>query len=424
MKRIIFAVLLTILILPIANAQQAIDDPGVTPDSFLWGLDKALDQLSLLLTTGDADKAKKGLEIAEERLAEIKTMIEENKLEAANKAKEEHGKNLLKVKENIKIIEKDNSLEEIKDVVEIERELEEHDEKVEETFGELKVKIKVEGEFTQQQKDLIDSILSSLQGQTGEVEIEIKNKKNKIKIEIEQKTGKSEDEIEIEIEDIEKEKGIKKQEKASEEIKEAKEEFNEFLKESEEKNITISQDLINQFNLLLGQATNEFEQSNFIEARKLAKQAEKLLDEREENQEGENEKEIEIEIEEGKSKVKVKIGKEKLKFELNTIDLDVIINEISSRTGLSKEEINRIMEVKFEEEEELEETEKEDNEDKLEKQEESGEDESDSEDNDKSGDNEESDKNKELNNGNGKSEKSDSSGSSSGDGDKSDDEED
>ena len=348
MKKIIFAVLLIILLSTITSAQQTtIKNPGVTPDSFFWGLDKALDQLSLLLTTGDADKARKGLEIAEERLAEIREMVEENKLEAANKAKEEHGKNLLKVKEDIKLIERDDSLEEIKDVIEIEKELEEHDGKVEETFSGLKVKIEIEGEITQQQKDLIDSILNSLQGQTGDVEIEIKNKKNKIKIEIERETGKSEEEIEIEIEDIEKEKGIKKQEKASEEIEEAKEELDEFLKEAKEEGIEVSQDLMNQFNSLIEKATNEFELGNFVEARKLAKQAERLLDDREEFQEEEDE-EIEVEIEEGKSKVKVKIGKEKLKFKLDTTDLDAIIKEISTKTGLSIEKINSIIEVEEE----------------------------------------------------------------------------
>ncbi len=348
MKCIIFGVLLIVFIFPIVNAQQTVtQDPGITPDSFLWGLDKAFDQISLLLTTGDTDKAEKGLEIAEERLAEIRKMIEENKLEAAEKAKEAHGKTLLKVKNNVEDLEEDDSLEEIEEVIEIEKNLEGHDEKVEQTFGELKVKIEIEGKITQEQKDLIYSILSSLEGQTGEVEIEIKNKKNKIKIEIEQETGKSEEEIEIEIEGIEKEKGIKKQEEASEAIKEAEEELDEFLEEAEEENISVSQDLISQFNSLLEQAKSEYGQSNYREARKLAKQAEELLDEEEDE-----EKEVKIEIEEGKAEVEVEIGKAKWEFELDTVDLDAIINEISLRTGLSKDEINSIMKVEIEEEDE------------------------------------------------------------------------
>src|SRR3989344_3707997 len=102
MKRFIIGILLMVLILPIVNAQQPTEDPGVTPDSFLWGLDKALDNLNLLLTFDKGEKAKKGIEIARERLLEVKSMVEENKLEAAENAKEEYGKNLLKVKRNIK----------------------------------------------------------------------------------------------------------------------------------------------------------------------------------------------------------------------------------------------------------------------------------------------------------------------------------
>jgi len=346
MKCIIFGFLLIVLISPV-NAQQATTiDPGVTPDSFLWGLDKAFDQITLLLTTGDVDKAKKGLEIAEERLAEIREMIKENKLEEVEKAQEAHGKTLLKVKEKVKEVEDDDSLRKIEKVLEIEKELEKHDDDVEQTFGELKVKIEIKGEITQEQKDLIDSILNSLKGQVGEVEIEIKNKKNKIKIEIEQETGKSDEEVEIEIGDIEEEKGIKKQEKALEAIEDAEKELNKLLEGDEEENMTISQELIDNFNSLFDQAKEQFAQNNYVEARRLAKQAEELLDdEKEEN-------EIGIKIEEGKAEVDVRIGDSKWEFELETTDLDNIINEIATRTGLSSEEVNAIMNVEIEEEDE------------------------------------------------------------------------
>ncbi|MFQ5532161.1 MAG: hypothetical protein ACE5ES_06105, partial [Candidatus Nanoarchaeia archaeon] len=59
-KGIIFGVLLIVITLSLASAQQTtITDPGTTPDSIFWGLDKAFDQITLLFTTGDVDKAKK-----------------------------------------------------------------------------------------------------------------------------------------------------------------------------------------------------------------------------------------------------------------------------------------------------------------------------------------------------------------------------
>ena len=354
MKCIIFGVLLIVLISSVNAQQTTTIDPGVTPDSFLWGLDKAFDQITFLLVAGDVDKAKKGLEIAEERLAEIREMIKENKLEEAEKAQEAHGKILLKVKEKVEEVEDDDLLQKIEKVIEIEKELEENDDDIEQTFGELKVKIEIEGEITQEQKDLIDSILNSLKGQTGEVEIEIENKKNKIKIEIEQETGKSEGEIEIEIESIEKEKGIKKQENALEAIEDAEEELNEFLEEAGKENITISQDVIDQFNSLLNQAKNKFDQGNYVEARRLTKQAEELLDDEKEEEELDENEEIKVKIKDGKAEIEVEIGDSEWEFELETTDVDTIINKISERTGLSKEEINRIMNVDEEEEQEAE----------------------------------------------------------------------
>ena len=85
------------------------------------------------------------------------------------------------MQEDIEDIEEDNSTEEIEEVIEIEKELQDHNEEVNQVFGELKIKIKIEGDITQAQQDLIDSILASLEGQTGKVEIEIKNKKDKTK---------------------------------------------------------------------------------------------------------------------------------------------------------------------------------------------------------------------------------------------------
>ena len=43
MKRYFLGILLIILLFPIANAEQNTTvDPGITPDSFLWGLIKRL----------------------------------------------------------------------------------------------------------------------------------------------------------------------------------------------------------------------------------------------------------------------------------------------------------------------------------------------------------------------------------------------
>ena len=64
----------------------------------------------------------------------------------------------------------------------------------------------------------------------------------------------------------------------TEDISFMKEDFEEFLEEAEEENIEVSEDLINKFNSLLKQAENDFEKGNIVEASRLVKQAETLLE--------------------------------------------------------------------------------------------------------------------------------------------------
>jgi len=62
----------------------------------------------------------------------------------------------------------------------------------------------------------------------------------------------------------------------------------------------------------------------------------------------EKEIEIEIEIEDNNAEIKVKVEDEKLEFELDTTDLDIIVAEIIERTGLTREQIEEVMEVEIE----------------------------------------------------------------------------
>ena len=389
---------------PILISQpQEPKDAGITPDSFLWGIDKAFEQIALLLTTTPEGKSAKGLEIASERLAEIKVMIEENKLEKAEKAKESHGKTLIKVKAKIKEIEKDDSEEEIKEVIEIENKLGEHDKEVENVFGELKIKIKVEGDLTQEQQNLIDSLLASLQGQTGEIKIEIKNKKDETKIKIKQETGKSDIEIEQDIKKIEIELGVagvvvrakiigsqsevKIEKKFSTtttdrnriideiiaefaldrelvevalETKIGEGELEEKFKvEAEVKEGVTKVEVKLRF--ILNTADREEILNAVVERSQLTKgdieSVIKFEDEKEEQ-----ELEIEVEVENGIAKVKVELAGEDLKFTLETTDKEEIISEIVKRTSLTREEIESVMDFKIEDEEDSDDDEDEDEE--------------------------------------------------------------
>ena len=382
-----------IFLLPVIFAQETSENPGITPDSFLWGIDKALEQISLLLATNPEAKAIKGLEIASERLAEIKVMIEENKLDAAGKAKENHGKILAGVQENIEEIEEDNSTEEIKKVIKIEKELHDHDEEVNQVFGELKIKIKIEGELTQAQQDLIDSILASLEGQTGEVEIEIKIKKDKIKIKIKIETGMSDEEIEDEIKKFEIRAGLGEikvraeivgsqsevklkikfstnitdrsdiiqeiidklaldNETADAALKIEEEKEDEELEEKFKVKVKVKDgvtDVKVELKFILN-ATDRESILNAVVARSVltADQIESVIKFKDKEKDEEEKLEIEVEIEDGMAEIEVEFNGDEFEFTLETTDRDEIIDEIIERTGLTREQIEAVIEFEDE----------------------------------------------------------------------------
>ena len=355
------------------GAQIGTIKAGTTPDSFLYGLDVSLDNIRYLLTFDNTAKAKLGLEIARERLLEVREMILENKIEASQKAQSEHGKTLEKVKSSITVLSRDNSTQELREEIELERELEEHEEEVETVSEELKIKIEVKGGITLEQQTLIDSILNLMQNKTGEVKIKIENKKGETKIKIKVETGKSDEEIDDEIEELEERTGITdiKEKKAQEQIEEALEELNEVKSKLlsvnvTQFNLTDVNELLFQAEKKLTNAQNAFNETKFGEAfgqanaaEQLAENADKILEralEREEEEEEieekktekrEKETEIEIEVEIGKrvTKVKVNIDGNKLRYTLQTTNEDEILQDIASRTGLSLEKVKSLAEI-------------------------------------------------------------------------------
>ena len=365
---IITFLLVSIVLTPLVVAQTPAA-PGVTPDSFLYNLDVALDQIKLLLTFDNVAKARVGLEIARERLGEVREMALKNKLEAMQRAQSEHRNSLERVRTAVSVLSRTNSTQEIVDEVKIERESEEHEDEVETVSQEVEVKVKVRGNITAEQQALIDSVLSKLQNFTGDVKVEIKAKKGATKIKIKQETGKADEEIEEEVNRIEIKERLTeiRERKAVERIEDAKEEISEVqetIDKLQQRNFTIPKavdKLFEQANEKIANAEAALNETKFGEAfgqataaKNLAKNAERLLERLLEAKE-EKEVEIEAEVEKGIAKVKVEIGDRKLKFRVPTADRNKIISEIVSRTGLSKEEVEKILKIEVEDKEEGEE---------------------------------------------------------------------
>lgn len=282
MNKLINLVLILFLSsLIVVNAQENVTDtdPGITPDNFLWGLDKAIDQISLLLTTSPDAKASKGLEIAQERLAEIKLRVEENKIEAAQKAEEDHNSLLNVVKESVSNINETNSSNTIKKIIKIEKELENQENEIERVND----KIKIKGTLTAEQKNLLQAFLNSLDNSTQQVKLEINEKKNEVKVKLKQETEKSDEEIEQEIDDEENDQGLTDalKEKAQEKISDLKQKIEEL------RNMNSATKEFVEATDFLEQAQSEFERGNYRVAINIAKEGKNKLESIEENDEEE-----------------------------------------------------------------------------------------------------------------------------------------
>lgn len=366
---------------------------GVYPDNFLYGFDVFLDDVMLAFTSGDVDKAKLSLKIAEERLQEAKVMIEQNNLPAAQTAQSEHDKMLAVTEDSVSKIEAVNAVEEIKDEIEIEKELKEHKTEVEKISSELKIKIKIKGELTSEQQSLINSILASMEGKTGEVEIQIDNEKQETKIKIKQQTGKSDEEIEDDIEELEVEAGVAGLELKAEivgeqaEVKVEREfsttttdrdalideiiqefavgretadaaleieteEEEEELEEKFEVKVEVEEGVAEveaELKFILDTTDHEEILSAIVAKTQLTREQIEEALEFEAEETGEEELKIEVEVEKGIAEVKVDFAGEELEFELDTADRETIISEITARTGLTREQVEAAMEIATEE---------------------------------------------------------------------------
>jgi len=90
MKAQITAILVGFLILAAPVAAESLEtlstDPGITPDSPLYGLDRAMERVRLMIATDALSKAKVRFEFAQERLAEAQAMSDKNKTKEAEDA--------------------------------------------------------------------------------------------------------------------------------------------------------------------------------------------------------------------------------------------------------------------------------------------------------------------------------------------------
>ena len=164
---------------------------GITPDSPLYGLERAMERISLALTFGKSAKAKKGLAHARERLMEVQAMIAQKKMDKAGIAQEGYENTMDEVEDNIADLGDGDAVGELQDEVEIENALDENEDLLAQV-GNLKTKFKG---LTPEQEAEITSIVGNLGDSISKAKVQVQAKKNKTKIKIKAQGEMTDEEV-------------------------------------------------------------------------------------------------------------------------------------------------------------------------------------------------------------------------------------
>ncbi len=170
MKKIIASALILGILAPgvcLAVEEHSLHNPSLTPDSAFYFLKGWWEGIRMFFTFRATSKAKLHLDYAEERLAEMNKLAEQNKNDYMNQLQGNYNYHLGKAEEIIDNLEKDG-----KDVSELVQKLAEH------TIRHQAVLLRVLEKVPEQAKDAIQKALEkSKQGQEKAAQMVQKKKK-------------------------------------------------------------------------------------------------------------------------------------------------------------------------------------------------------------------------------------------------------
>ncbi|MBI2137688.1 hypothetical protein HYU12_04185 [Candidatus Woesearchaeota archaeon] len=332
--------------------------------------DRLFDRVGLAMAFGSEAKADRAMMVAKERLAETEKMMASNKLGAAGIAQAGHGDALEVVRHSLRRMRSDNPDASLESQIEFEAELEEHEIEINHVRDGLKLRLELKDGLSESQLSVIDSLISLLQNQTGKVKADIEGEKDRLKLKIKSSEGKSEVEFEAEIRGLEEKAGLVglRRERAVEQIDEALEEIAEAKDMMFGRNLSnltggaAIAELVSQAEMKIADARAAFSDGRFGEAFGLAESAEQLAknakrqleraisvseDSSGRNGVGDERLEIKAELFNSTSEVKVE-----LRFTAASTDRVGAISELLSRLNLTKEDINRLLDLENETEDE------------------------------------------------------------------------
>lgn len=165
-------------------------EAGTTPDSFVWGIDRAIERIGLALTFGDAERERKRLRNAHERLLEVRQMLINGDVDSAERARAEHQKNMRLSKDEIGRLSSEddsdfNSIDSLETLVDSQ----------EDAIDDLDVEVSTRGNLSDEQRVMLKRFIDSLGSGVGDVRVAIRDKREETLVRIQQRTGRSRVEI-------------------------------------------------------------------------------------------------------------------------------------------------------------------------------------------------------------------------------------
>ncbi|MBN2141721.1 hypothetical protein JW711_00170 [Candidatus Woesearchaeota archaeon] len=188
-------------------------DPGVTPDSPFYGLENAWDRIRLAMTFNKAKRAEKALQIAEERLSELRVMAEQGKADHAEKARLRYEQFLNKSREAAEGIDSDENADGAKNawrrIAGLQNAVEAHRDHLANVKERIEAALAKEN-ITDEQKANLEAILDRVEQQTEDFEAKVEAKKDSVKTKFKVLSGKTDDEVDDEEAAIDEETGLTK----------------------------------------------------------------------------------------------------------------------------------------------------------------------------------------------------------------------
>src|SRR3989344_4200284 len=180
-----------------AHTDVALDaelpESAVNPDSALYNLDLAVENLQLSLAGNEEAKEKLRLKFTKERLSEIRKMVAKERFDAAERARDEHKKHFEIIRERINAKKSDNPETEFESDIALEAEIQDQENIVLDLDSEIRAKYK--DRLTYEQKAKLDKLLTALSEDSGKTREEAAEKILLTRAKIKERTSKTDEEI-------------------------------------------------------------------------------------------------------------------------------------------------------------------------------------------------------------------------------------